>query len=200
MRSPSFFFSSASLCRTFISFSYSSSVRKLKSNIFPAIFFSSAEAMTHQELIQPRLPQCHGQPPCSLPWCAEQDTAGGKGLHNSMAWVEVALAPGLALPGSSLARFSALHAFPCQENSLSKIMLLRFSSGTVTAIGKPTSIKQASTGRSELAARLSCLNRHESSSHHQQPQHLWHALSSAGKSASVEFKHPCKEITPRCLL
>lgn len=106
-----------------------------------------------------------------------------------MAWVEVALAPGLALPGSSLAHFSALHAFPCQENSLSKIMLLLFSSGTVAAIWKPTSIKQASTGRSELAARLSCLNRHESSSHQRQPQHLWHALSSAGKSASVEFKH-----------
>lgn len=117
-----------------------------------------------------------------------------------MAWVEVALAPGLALPSSLLARFSALHAFPCQENSLSKIMLLRFSSGTVAAIWKPTSIKQASTGRSELAARLSCLDRHESSSHQRQPQHLWHALSSTGKSASVEFKHPCKEITPRCLL
>lgn len=42
--------------------------------------------MTHQELIQPRLPQCHGQPPCSPPRCAERDGAGEKGLHNSMAW------------------------------------------------------------------------------------------------------------------
>lgn len=138
--------------------------------------------------------------PVQPPWCAEQDTAGEKGLHSSMAWVRVALAPGLALPGSSLARFSALHAFPCQENSLCKIRLLRFSSGTVAVIWKPTSIKQASTGRSKLAACFSCLDRHESSSHHQQPQHLWHARSSAGKSASVEVTHPCKEITPRCLL
>lgn len=42
--------------------------------------------MTHQELIQPRLPQCHGQPLCSPPRCAERDGAGEKGLHNSMAW------------------------------------------------------------------------------------------------------------------
>lgn len=62
-----------------------------------------------------------------------------------------------ALGSSSLARFSAPHVFPCQEISPSKTMLLRFSSGTVAAIWKPMSIKQARTARSELAARLSCL-------------------------------------------
>lgn len=110
-----------------------------------------------------------------------------------MAWVELTLAPGLALPGSRLARLSALHAFPCQENSLSKIRLLCFSSGTVAAMWMPVSITEGAQEGASSCRRRSCLNRQESSSQQWQPQHLWHALSSTGKSALWSSSIPAKK-------
>lgn len=104
MRSPSFFFSSASLCRTFISFSYSSSVRKLKSNMFSATFFSSSDRWSNDT------PATNPDQLAAMPWAApsvlSEIRLEQKGfIHNSMAWVEVVLAFGPALPGSR-------HLFP----------------------------------------------------------------------------------------
>lgn len=98
MRSPSFFFSSASLCRTFISFSYSSSVRKLKSNMFPATFFSSSDRWSNDT------PATNPAQPAAMPWAApsvlSKTRLEQKGfIHNSMAWMEVVLAFGPTLPG-----------------------------------------------------------------------------------------------------
>lgn len=84
MRSPSFFFSSASLCRTFISFSYSSSVRKLKSNMFSAMFFSSSDRWSNDT------PATNPDQLAAMPWAApsvlSEIRLEQKGfIHNSIA-------------------------------------------------------------------------------------------------------------------